>query len=186
MRPGRRSAVREREILVVMALGATQNTPLIAGFIVGFSFWQENLLIAVASMLVGSLLSALSMIPTESRIFEGHQESEPAVLANIVTFTSLMLLAAFYIHADWSNWRTDLVGGFIISAILGTAQDLIAKEPVSVTRILALGISSVVSLLIIRLALESWSPLVSVILVTTWFTLVMGVYKLWRKRQQDS
>jgi hypothetical protein len=29
--------------------------------------------------------------------------------------------------------------------------------------------------------LQMWPPLVGIVVVTVWFTLVMGAYKLWRK-----
>jgi uncharacterized membrane protein (UPF0136 family) len=174
--------VTTKEFLAVMYLEAVQNIPLIAGFLAGAWFWHRNALLAAACILVGSILSALSMIPTEGKIFEGHRESVAAIMANIVTFSLLMVVFIAYLEANWSSWWTDIVAGLVAGVALGTAQDLAAKERIGLIRVLALGVSCLVSFLIIRWAVETWAPLVSFVVVTLWFTLAMGGYKLWRRR----
>lgn len=171
-----------KEATVVMLLEAAQNLPLIAGFIAAYSFWWRNLPLAIGCALAGSTLSALAMVPTEGRIFEGHRESPRAILANVVVFSILMVAFAAYVHARWSSYWTDVAGGLVAGAALGVAQDLAAGERVGVTRVLALSVSCIVSLLLVRFAVSAWSPLVSLAVVTTWFTLVMGGYKLWRRQ----
>jgi hypothetical protein len=172
-----------REFLLVMWWEAVQNIPLIAGVVAAYWFWEQSWLITAACIVTGSVLSALSMIPTEGRIFEGHRESVGAIIGNICTFSVLMTVYEVYLKAPWSSWWTDIIAGIVAGAALGMAQDLAAKEKrIGVVRILALGISCLVSLLIIRFAIETWPALVSFAVVTTWFTLAMGGYKLWRKR----
>ncbi len=174
--------VTAKEFLVVMFLEAIQNVPLVAGMFGGIWLWDQNLAAAVVSMVAGSVLSALSMIPTEGRIFEGHHESARAILGNIATFSILMFVFTAYIKASWSSYWTDIVGGLVAATALGTAQDLAAGERIGIARILALGLSCIVSLLIIRFTSQAWSPLAGAAIVTAWFTLAMGIYKLWRKR----
>jgi hypothetical protein len=164
-----------------MFLEAVQNFPLIAGFMGGLSLWNRSLWLAFTCMVAGSVLSALSMIPTEKRIFEGHRESARAVITNVGVFSILMFGFGAYVRAGWSNWHTDVVGGLIAGAMLGAAQDLAAGEPVGFARMSALGLSCAISLLVIRWVLQMWPPLVGIVVVTVWFTLVMGAYKLWRK-----
>jgi hypothetical protein len=147
----------------------------------GLSLWNKSLWLSVTCMVAGSVLSALSMVPTERRIFEGHRESARAVIANVGVFSVLMFGFGAYVRAGWSNWRTDAVGGLVAGAMLGAAQDLAAGEPVGFARVLALGLSCVVSLLVIRWVLQVWPLLVGILAVTIWFTLMMGAYKLWRK-----
>jgi hypothetical protein len=170
-----------KEGFVVMFLETIQNIPLVAGFLAGAWFWRQNTLLVGVCVLGGSVLSALSMIPTESKIFEGHRESASAIVANIVTFSVLMVVFIAYLNAGWSSWWTDIVAGLVAGAVLGTAQDLAAKERIGLIRILILGVSCLVSFLIIRSAIKTWSPLVSFMIVTVWFTLTMGGYKLWRR-----
>jgi len=174
--------VRIKEFLAVMYWEAIQNIPLIVGGIGGIWFWDRNWLAAAACIVGGSLLSALSMIPTEGKIFEGHRESLRAIVVNISVFSILIALFVAYLHADWSSWRTDIVAGLIAGAALGTAQDIAAQERIGVVRLFALGVSCLVSLIIIRFAVDTWSPWVSILVVTVWFTLAMGGYKLWRRR----
>lgn len=170
------------EFFWVMFLEAIQNIPLIGGFVAAFSFWRRGLLVAIACIIAGSVLSALSMIPTERRIFEGHRESMRAIIANAAVFSVLMFVSIAYMQAGWSNWWTDIIGGLVVGAALGTAQDVAARERVGVARNVALGMSCLVSLLVLRFAVETWPPLVSFAVVTVWFTLAMGGYKLWRRR----
>jgi hypothetical protein len=174
--------VSTKEFVAVMWLEAIQNIPLIVGGIGGAWFWGRNWLAVAALIVVGSILSALSMIPTEGKIFEGHRESARAIVANIFTFSILIAVFLAYLHAGWSSWRTDVVAGLIAGAALGAAQDVAAGERIGVVRLLALGVSCLVSLIIIRYAIGAWSPLVSIVVVTVWFTLAMGGYKLWRRR----
>jgi hypothetical protein len=171
-----------KEFFAVMYWEAIQNIPLIVGAIGGFWFWDRNWLAAAACIVGGSILSALSMIPTEGKIFEGHRESLRAIVANIFTFSILLAVFVAYLHADWSSWRTDIVAGLIAGAALGVTQDLAAQERIGVVRLFALGVSCLVSLMIIRFAVGTWSPWVSIVVVTVWFTLAMGGYKLWRRR----
>jgi hypothetical protein len=171
-----------KESGVVMFLEAVQNIPLIGGFVAAYSFWQRSWPLVALSTLIGSALSALSMIPTEGRIFGGHRESGQAIVANVAIFSALMFAFTAYMQAGWSSYWTDLVGGLVAGAALGTGQDLAARERIGVARILALGISCLVSLLVIRFAITAWHPLVSFAVVTVWFTLAMGGYKLWRRR----
>jgi hypothetical protein len=171
-----------KEFGAVMFLEAVQNIPLIGGFVAAYSFWQRSWLLVAVSILAGSILSALSMIPTEGRIFGGHRESARAIVANVAIFSVLMFAFTAYMQANWSSYWTDLVGGLIAGAALGMGQDLAARERIGVVRILALGISCLVSLLVIRFAVTAWPPLVSFAVVTVWFTLAMGGYKLWRRR----
>jgi hypothetical protein len=106
-----------------------------------------------------------------------------AIVGNVLIFSVLMGLYAAYLKASWSSWWTDVIAGLVAGAALGAGQDLAAKErSIGVVRVFALGISCLVTLLIFRFSIEAWPPLISFLVVTVWFTLAMGGYKLWRKR----
>lgn len=171
-----------KEFGSVMFLEAVQNVPLIGGFVAAYAFWLRSGWLVAVSILAGSVLSALSMFPTEGRIFSGHRESTRAFVANVAIFSLLMLAFTAYMRAHWSNYWTDLVGGLVAGAALGTGQDMAARERIGVVRILALGVSCMVSLLVVRFTITTWHPLVCFVIVTLWFTLAMGGYKLWRRR----
>jgi len=168
----------------IMVLEAIQNIPLIVGFIIGHNLWPDNATWALVSMFLGSLLSALSMIPTEGRIFEGHRETFPAVVANVFAFFSFMLLLTLYFRSSWSSWITDLVGGLVLGIALSTVQDVAAQDNSGLIRGLALALSISISLLVIRFVTSAWSPFVSIMIVTIWFTLVMGFYKIWLRAKR--
>ena len=108
-----RARITAKEVFAVMCCEAIQNIPLIAGGIGAFWFWHRNWLTAASCVVSGSVLSALSMIPTESRIFEGHRESLRAIVANIFTFCVLMIVFVAYLHAGWSSWWTDIIAGLM-------------------------------------------------------------------------
>lgn len=161
-----------------------QNLPLVAGFIVAFQFWQGGEWVpAIVCMVTGSVAAALIIRATEPKIFEGHRESVPAVIANILTFPVLMLVLAAYLSAGWSSWWTDVAGGLILAIVLAVVQDRAARERFGIVRSLALGLSCSVSVIFIRLLLEA-SSLISIVVVAVWFTLVMGAYKQWRLQAQ--
>jgi hypothetical protein len=172
-----------REFLLVIWWEAIQNIPLIAGVIAAYWFWGQSVLLTALCIITGSVLSALSMIPTEGRIFEGHRESVRAIMGNVLIFSVLMTLYTAYLRASWSSWWTDITAGLVAGAALGAGQDLVAKEKsIGVVRVFALGMSCLVTMLVFRFSIEAWPPLVSFLVVTVWFTLAMGGYKLWRKR----
>lgn len=165
------------QLLWLFIWEAAQNIPLVIGFIVGFQFWQQGQwLAAVACMLVGGVAAALIIWITEPKIFEGHHESMQVVIANSLTFPALMLLLVVYLSTGWSSWLTDIASGLILAVILAAAQEVAAGERFGVVRCLALGLSCSISVILIRLLLET-STLTAILVVTLWFTLVMGVYK---------
>jgi hypothetical protein len=151
-----------------------QNVPLVAGFLFGLEEWQSGRIwLAVAWMSVGSILGSLMIWATEPRIVEGHHESMRTVLANVLLFLSLMVAIAAYLTAAWSHPATDLLFGFIAGAILGIAQDVVARAAIDVGHCIAMAVASVVALLGIRLLAATVSLAVSVLIVTTLVTVAI-------------
>lgn len=165
-------------------LELAQNVPLIGGFVIAYQFWQRaEWLVAGGCMAAGSILAALVIWITEPLIFEGHRESPRAVVGNALTFSALMLILALYLSAGWSSWWTDVLIGVVLAVALALAQEFAAKEPFGVVRAGWLAVSGAGTLLLFRWLLDA-QPLSCVVLVNTWFTLVMGLYKHLRLQAQ--
>jgi hypothetical protein len=129
-------------------------------------------------MVVSSVVAALVISATEGRIFAGHQESIRATVANVAVFSVLMAVSAVYLSAAWSGWWTDVAGGLVGGLVLAMVQDRAADERFGVARSLALGLSCGGSMIVIRIVGGVWAA----VIVTLWFTCVMGTYKqLWQK-----
>jgi len=173
---------KTKEVLALMWWELVQNVPLIFGFVLAFSLWEENLLVALACMVVSSLIAAVAIAATEGKIFPGHHETWRAFIANWTTFSVLMALFAAYLSANWSSVWTDLVGGLLAGMALALMQDRAAREDFGWVRSLALGLSCAGSAIVIRLIGGVWAA----IIVVTWFTLVMGAYKQWWQKPRRS
>jgi len=168
----------------LMFLELAQNVPLISGFVVAYQFWRTaDWLVALACMVAGSTLAALVIWITEPLIFEGHREAPRAVVGNALTFSVLMFSLALYLLAAWSRWWTDVLIGVVLAVALALAQEFAAKEPFGAVRAVWLAVSGAVTLLLFRWLLDA-QPLLCVVLVNVWFTLVMGLYKHLRLRAQ--
>lgn len=136
-------------------------------------------------MVVSSVTASLVIRATEPKIFTGNREAVQAVIANVVIFPVLMLVFVAYLAAGWSSWWTDSAAGLSAAIVLAAAQDPATKKRFNIVRSLALGLSCSVSLILIRLLIRT-PALISIIIVTVWFTLVMGIYKQSRlKAKQD-
>lgn len=169
-----------RKFLWLMFLELVQNVPLVVGFILAFRFWQKEMWVpAVVSMIAGGIVAALVIWVTEPMIFEGHRETLHQVIGNSLTFPVLTIVMILYLSARWTRWWTDIVGGLIIALALAVAQEWAAKERFGFVRSLWLGLSCSMSLIFIRLLLPI-SALLTIVVVSVWFTLVMGLYKHWR------
>lgn len=172
--------------LVLLFWEVLQNFPLIAGFIVSFQFWQQGkLAIAIACMVVSSVTASLIIRVTEPKIFEGHRETVQALIANVVVLPVLMFVFAAYLAASWSSWWTDIATGLFAAAVLTAVQNPAPKKRFNVFRSLSLGLSCAVSLIVIRLLVKD-SVLLSIAIVTVWFTLVMGAYKQLRLKAKQA
>jgi hypothetical protein len=170
----------------LMFLELVQNVPLLAGFIIAFQFWQrKEWALALACMAAGSVIAALVIWLTEPQIFEGHRETMRAVIGNVLTFFVLMIVLAFYLSASWSSWWTDIIVGVLLAVALAVAQEFAAKEQFGVVRAIWLAVSGAGTLLLLRLFLDR-SLWVSILVVSIWFTLVMGLYKHLRLQSQET
>ncbi|MGD8465064.1 MAG: hypothetical protein PVI09_14455 [Anaerolineae bacterium] len=148
-----------------------QNVPLVAGFLLGLGEWQNGrILLAVVWMSMGSILGSLIIWATEPRIVGGHHESMRSVLANVAVFLIMMVAIAAYLTAAWSHYTTDLFIGFITGALLGIAQDVVARAAIDIGHCIAMAVAVVVALLGIRLLAATVSLGLSVLIVTTLVT----------------
>ena len=153
-----------------------QNLPLIAGFVVGSSLWRQNLVAAMISMIVGSIVGSLAIRATESRIVDGHHEPARLVVANVVSIALIMLALSAYLSASWSGWQTDLLLGSAVGVLLGIVQSVVVGESIGTVHCAALGLSFPLGLIGVRAVLATGLPLVwASIIITAVITLLISV-----------
>ncbi len=145
---------------------ALQNLPLVAGFVLALELWQQKQWgTALLCMAVASLLGALVIGFTESKIVEGHREPLRVVVANVVTMTGLMLIVVVYLSAGWSSWKTDLVVGTLAGAALAAVQDMAAGNPLGLGHAAALAGGLPLTLIGLRRIAFTWPPLAIILLI---------------------
>lgn len=152
-----------------------QNLPLVIGFAVALELWQQRRgLGAVAVMLGGSTLGALTIRATEAKIVAGHREPWRVVMVNILVMTTLMLAIIAYLQTGWSNWATDIVGGIGAGIVLGIAQSLAAGEPIGIRHCLAFACAFPPALIGTRQLFAAQLPiLVNVLIITAGVTFII-------------
>jgi len=154
-----------------------QNLPLVIGFAVALELWQQRRLLgAGVSMLSGSVIGALTIRATESKIVAGHREPWRVVAVNILVMTTLMLIIVAYLQTGWSNWATDLLGGIGAGIGLGIAQSLAAGEPIGLRHCVAFACAFPPALIGIRQLLIARIPLpANILILTTGVTFIISL-----------
>jgi hypothetical protein len=153
-----------------------QNLPLAIGFVVALQLWQQGQWgAAIACMVAGSVVGALVIHVTESKIVEGHCEPLRVTVANSVAMTVLMLATVAYLSASWSRWETDLLVGVLGGVILGIVQDLAAGEPIGVRHCIALGCAAPLALVGVRALVVTLPALANILIITAFVTLVIAL-----------
>jgi hypothetical protein len=162
-------------LLRALAWEFVQNLPLVAGFLLGLDLWQRHRpLLAVACIVVGSVLGSLAIWATESRIVAGHREPVQVVVTNVVVIAGLMFVLILYLSALWSRWWTDLLFGVAGGVLLGAAQDLAARSPIGVVHCAAMALAFALALVAIRLLSGALPLAANVLAITAFATLVIG------------
>lgn len=149
-----------------------QNLPLAAGLIGGTRLWDRNKWVTVGYLIASGTTSALLIALTEHKIVKGHRESAQMVIGNILAFSTLMIALVVYLHAGWSNWKTDLVIGGCAGFVLDRVQSGRALGRHTIALIVAGG----GGLTLIRLCagLPNWAG--SALILTTAITLIVVVF----------
>lgn len=158
-----------------------QNLPLVAGLMVGIQLWQDAFVIAaVGVMLIGSLVGAILIRLTESRIvgrdqagLHGGQEPLAVTLTNAVLMFLFTLLLTIYLTAVWSSIITDLLAGSLIGFILSAGQSKAANQPVSGRHSLAFAAAFPVTLITIRLFSAQLPVAAGILVITAVVTLII-------------
>ncbi|MCI0399008.1 MAG: hypothetical protein L0322_29300, partial [Chloroflexi bacterium] len=123
-----------------------------------------------ASTITGSLLGALLIGATEDRIVAGHREPPAVVLTNAAVMSLLTLGLGLYLLANWSNWRSDLLGGALIAVLLSAAQSAAARERIGLGHTAAFALAFPLGLMITRLLVEllpGWAAVLSITAIVT-------------------
>ena len=162
--------------LIVIFWEFLQNLPIFAGFVLAFDFWQKgNAWLALASILVGSILGSIMIALTESRKVAGHREPLSVLLTNIVVMATIMFALLAYLSAGWSGWLTDLLIGGLGGVTLGMAQSLAAKKKIGIRHCIALGLAAALVIIAVRVLLNvGWPIWVNVLSITILATLVIS------------
>jgi len=166
-----------------------QNLPPIAVFLAALELWRQGWWMgAVICILAGSLVGALLIRWTESRIVEGKLESWWVTAANIGTMSVLMLLLVIYLSTSWSSWQTDLLFGAFAGVGVALAQDIASGEPISPRHWLALGAAAPVVLVGIRALVAALPILINILVITAVMTLIIGLidYGFGRPQEGDT
>ncbi len=178
-----RAQGRSTRFVRAVAWEFVQNLPLIGGFVLGLDLWQRGrVALAVACMVGGSVLGALLIRATESKIVEGHDEPFRVVVTNAVVIVALMLIVAAYLAAPWSRWWMDLLFGLLGGVLLGVVQDWAGGTPVGLGHCLAMGLAIPLVLLALRLLSATLPAVANVFVVTVAVTVVIALvdYGPWR------
>jgi len=104
-----------------------QNLPLILGFLAAARLWRENLILALTALIVGIGLGILLMHYTEPFL---HKEKYPPTwkgdLINLGLFVVIALPFLYYFSTEnrWINWKSDLIAGVLVGALLSLGQTI--------------------------------------------------------------
>ena len=168
--------MRQATFLEAIFWESVQNLPLIAGFVGGLSLWHGGCRwAAVACAVTGSVVGALVIRLTESRIVEGHDEPLAVVLVNMLTMSILTVGLVAYLSASWSNWKTDLGCGAVAGAGGALAQDLAAGEPIGIRHCIALGLAAPIALAGTRGLASTLPAWVNIVVITAVATLIISL-----------
>lgn len=155
-----------------------QNLPLVTGFVLAFQFWEQRQWNgALAAVLGSSLLGPLTIRMTEPKKIGLDQRAPLRVLAtNILVMALLMAGLIAYLLAPWSNWMTDVLVGILAASLLGTAQSVAAKEPISLRHCAAFAFAFPLALISFRTLLAFDRPAwENILIITTLITLIISV-----------
>ncbi len=148
-----------------------QNLPLATGFIGGMRLWERNKWAALGCAIAGGATSAWLIALTEPKIVAGHRESTRMALGNMLAFAVLMIALVAYLHAGWSDWKTDLLAGGCAGLALDRVQ---SRQPLG-RHTLAMAAAGGCGLALIRLlaGIPNWPS--SVLILTVVITLIVVV-----------
>lgn len=166
--------VTVKKIAVIFYWEFIQNLPLVLGFLLSLQAWrQQQWGLAITFAIIGSVVGALLIRATESKIVSGHKESVLVVITNIFLITALMLGVIYYLSSGWSRILTDWIIGGIIGLLLGTMQSLAAKQSIDYVHCIALALSTAIILMIIRFSTSALPLAINAILINTIVTLII-------------
>lgn len=159
-----------------------QNLPLVAGLMLAIQLWQEAIVaVAVGAMLAGSLLGAVLIRLTESRIvgrgqsggLQNGREPVTVTVANIALMFLFTLLLTIYLTAIWSSIITDLLAGGVIGFVLSAGQSKAAGRSISWRHSLAFAAAFPAALITIRLLSTQLPVVIAILFITAVVTLII-------------
>ena len=162
-------------LIKIIAWEFVQNLPLVTGFILALRAWQRNQYAgAIAWVIAGSLVGALLIRLTETRIVARRPEPLPVTLVNIAVMSLLMIAIISYLAAGWSSWQIDLLVGGAAGAALAIAQNLAARKRIGVGHLLAFVLAFPLALIGVRALANTLPILVVVLSITITVTVIIS------------
>ena len=153
-----------------------QNLPLVAGFILAFQFWQQGQqLVAIVCIVASSVVGALIIRLTETKIVTKPREPLSVTFINIIVMSLLMLVVIFYLAAPWSNWQIDLIAGGLLGVVLAASQNLAAKKRIGIGHMMAFVFAFPLALISIRTLVHILPIVFTILLITLIITVVISL-----------
>jgi hypothetical protein len=155
-----------------------QNLPLVIGFVLAFQFWKNEQWSGVLVAVIGSsILGPITIRATEpKKIHLDHHPPVRVLATNILVMALLMTGLIAYLLAPWSNWMTDVLVGILAASLLGTAQSVAAKEPISLRHCAAFAFAFPLALISFRTLLAFDRPAwENILIITSIITLIISV-----------
>jgi hypothetical protein len=155
-----------------------QNLPLVIGFVLAFQFWKQGQWSGVLAAVIGSsFIGPLTIRATEPKKIDlNHRPPLRVLVTNILVMALLMTGLIAYLLAPWSNWMTDVLIGVLAASLLGTAQSLAAKEPISLRHCAAFAFAFPLALISFRILLAFARPAwENILIITILITLIISV-----------
>ena len=104
-----------------------ENIPLLLGFIFTVRLWDEHLLAGLIVLVFGMGFGVLVTRWVEPNLHKTHYAvSWKSALMNFFIFVLLAIPFVYYFlgKASWLNWKTDLVAGISVGALMSYLQSL--------------------------------------------------------------
>ncbi len=153
-----------------------QNLPLVTGFILARQFWlQDKWGMAIASILISSVIGSFIIRLTEAKIVTNHHEPLSVTVVNIIVMSLLMLSMIIYLTARWSSWQIDLLVGGLIGIVLSIAQNLAAQKQIGIGHMMAFAFAFPFALIGIRILLNILPAAVVILLITIIVTVMISL-----------
>lgn len=177
--------------LQILFWEALENAPMLIGFLLAVRLQSQNLILALAALMVGAACGAGLIHFTESKKYS-NQPSLKETLVNFLVVTVLGIPFAFYFSSNgvwWSNWGTDLGLGIVAGLALAFGESLGWSNTATVKmHALSMAVAVVLFMLGIRFS-NIFDPWLAMLLVGGVFNLFVSAiivfFDYWPIKESD-